>query len=159
MWKIEKIVSKGDYNYAIVRGHPCATKNSYVLEHRVVVENHLGRILGSDEVVHHINGDRKDNRLENLEVLSSTEHRRNHCISRGRKTVDLVCPWCKKVFVRRHGNTHLSKGTSWTSCSSTCRGKFSRRVQLQGRTPEVDAAISGNVLKVYRTYKKIPRKP
>lgn len=52
MWKTEKIVSKGDYSYAIVRGHPNATKNGYVLEHRIVMENHLKRLLNPDEIVH-----------------------------------------------------------------------------------------------------------
>jgi hypothetical protein len=38
MWKIQKLVSKGDYTYAKVPEHPSATKNGYVLEHRIVVE-------------------------------------------------------------------------------------------------------------------------
>jgi len=58
-WKIEKIVSKGDYNYAVVKNHPNATKYGYVLHHRIVMENHLGRLLNSNEVVHHINGQKK----------------------------------------------------------------------------------------------------
>lgn len=48
MWVIEKIVSKGDYNYAVVKGHPFSTKNNYVLEHRIVMENKLGRVLSPD---------------------------------------------------------------------------------------------------------------
>ena len=68
MWNIRKIVSKGDYNYAVVPEHPNRTKNNYVLEHRVVMENHLGRLLNDDEVVHHINGNKKDNRIENLTI-------------------------------------------------------------------------------------------
>ena len=43
MWNIKKIVSKGDYLYALVPEHPKATKNGYVLLHRIVMENHLGR--------------------------------------------------------------------------------------------------------------------
>lgn len=74
MWKIEKIVSKGEYNYAVVKAHPNATSNGYVLEHRVVVENHLNRLLDSSEVVHHLNGDKKDNRIENLEIMTLALH-------------------------------------------------------------------------------------
>ena len=56
VWKIEKIISKGDYNYAIVPDHPYATKNGYVLEHRIIMENHLGQLLNPNEIVHHKNG-------------------------------------------------------------------------------------------------------
>lgn len=47
-------------------------------DHRAVMEEMLGRKLKRDEVVHHKNGDRTDNRPENLEVLSNSEHMRMH---------------------------------------------------------------------------------
>ena len=45
-----------------------------VLEHRAVMERKLGRLLHTDEVVHHINGVKTDNRLENLRLMSRTSH-------------------------------------------------------------------------------------
>ena len=149
MWKIEKVISKGDYNYVIVKEHPHATKHGYVLEHRVVVENHLNRILDKDEIVHHKNHNKKDNRIENLDVMGLNEHASLHARQHGRKWVKLKCPSCSVIFCREHNKTHLIKKGTYTCCSNSCRGKFSRCIQLHGKTIEVENAISVNIQETY----------
>jgi hypothetical protein len=70
-------VKMGDRYFIKMPGHPRAI-NGYVREHVLVMEKILGRFLAPDEHVHHINGDKGDNRPENLMVLSNAEHTKLH---------------------------------------------------------------------------------
>lgn len=53
-----------------------------IFEHRAVIESEIGRPLAKNEIVHHINGVKLDNRIENLQITSLTEHPGMHKINR-----------------------------------------------------------------------------
>lgn len=75
--KYRKNHSQG-YILVYAPDHPTADRTGYVLEHRLVVEIALGRNLSADEIVHHINGNKADNTLDNLEVVSRATHAKIH---------------------------------------------------------------------------------
>ncbi len=59
--------------------HPFARNAGYVFEHRLVIEKKLGRYLKPEEVTHHINSIRDDNRTKNLMLFSNSGlHRKFH---------------------------------------------------------------------------------
>ena len=77
LWKGGRLVRRG-YIVVYARDHPMADSKGYVLEHRLVMAEKLGRILSSDEDVHHINHDKADNRPGNLELLAHGSHSTLH---------------------------------------------------------------------------------
>ena len=65
--------------------HPRSNKDGYIMEHQYVMEQHIGRLLNNDEVVHHINHIRNDNRIENLQLMTFKEHASLHMRERWAK--------------------------------------------------------------------------
>lgn len=130
MWKIKKFVKKGEYIYAIVPGHPDANLHDYVLAHRVIMENHLGRPLLASELVHHVNLDKHDNNIENLEILSSLEHNRLHQklkFPNGRATIHLTCYNCEKDFIRYANRKFGLTESEHSYCSRECYNEALRK--------------------------------
>ena len=81
----------------------------HLLEHRWVIEQHLGRRLERWEHVHHINHDRLDNRVENLEVVTSGEHGLRHTW----KPITTVCAICGVEFT-----PHKTKRAKTKTCGA-----------------------------------------
>ena len=83
-WKGGVMITGGGYIALKTPYHPRANRG-YVFEHILVMEKAINRFLEDNEIVHHINGNKKDNRLKNLRLMSPSEHCALHNKLRGGK--------------------------------------------------------------------------
>lgn len=110
-WKGGRFIDKDGYALVKRPDHPAARKSGYVLEHRLVMEAHLGRLLLDSEVVHHKNSDKSDNRIANLELLD------------GQAT---------HMKVERTGRKYPRANGIWFTCE-TCGNQFYRCAHYKGK--------------------------
>lgn len=134
---------KGQTGVETRRGTKYVTEYGYVMiktgirkwtfEHRLIVEAALGRKLTDDEQVHHINGDKQDNRIENLRVLTNSEHQQLHGAGRWLPTLEqrwpvIKCAECGKDFRAKACRLRSADPKSHTKyCSLACRHKGWRK--------------------------------
>ena len=120
---------KGRRYVTIVRDGGSKTSKLYS---RYLMEEHLGRILGRDETVDHINRDKTDDRIENLRLVSRSQHGREDAVRV--RMVQFVCSWCGGLGFQKARNLQHStrQGKAGPFCGRSCAGKYGKAVQLGG---------------------------
>lgn len=96
LWKGGKKKTAKGHVQILRKGHPMADSSGYVMEHRLIMAEYLGRMLSPDEIVHHKNGIKDDNRIENLELMSNRDHTRLHHLGAKRSEET-----CKNISIGR----------------------------------------------------------
>ncbi len=132
--KKEKVSGNGGYRKTKIDGVS-------ILSHRYVFSELLGRELNKGEVVHHKNGDKADNRVENLMVMTQKEHSAHH--NQKYPTVK-SCLVCRKEFT-----PHPTKRKRAKTCSKEC---FKLLQSLILRNPDAPNSMYRD--KAYRSQKK-----
>lgn len=97
---------------------------------RHLMEQHLGRELGFDETVDHINEDPTDDRIENLQVLSRKKNAEKSAkLRRPIEYLDLICSYCGSSFRReaRFVRHSVKQGKSGPYCGRSCAGRASHK--------------------------------
>lgn len=102
-------------------------RKKYCLEHHLNYWKGYGIIPKNDEIIHHLDGNKTNNELSNLELLKRSDHSSNHGKHRKIKLVLLKCPFCEDLFIKKRNKTFLTKpGYRYTCCSKECANKFLR---------------------------------
>ena len=96
-----RVTDRDGYILCKANDHPHANSGGYVREHRLVMEAVLGRFLLSEEVVHHINGQKADNRLANLQLYASNaEHKKDDMVGNSWAKGDIRNPKRSRRTIR-----------------------------------------------------------
>ena len=141
---------KNPYKFVVQHG-----KNQ--VEHRVVMENYLGRKLKTEEVVHHINGNYRDNRIENLRVMSNSEHAKLH--KKDPEIETIICAYCGAEVQKRASELRYKrkKGITRFYCNKVCAGRHKYEIGINrpptNKTdPNMDFIIETGLQKGFSGY-------
>ena len=117
------------------------------LEHRVIMEEALGFKLSNEFVVHHINGNKKDNRLENLAVMTCKAHSMLH---NQKYSLTKKCIVCGKEFLPAPSKRNRAK-----VCSIECKIKHDKENAAKKNKPINQLSLNGELVKTWASATEI----
>jgi len=139
MFKILSICKGGHYHYCRTDPpHPKANAKGLYPLHRVKAENAIGRLLAPGEIVHHKDENKQNDDPSNLEVLTNSEHCKQHKLERDPKNVSFTCK-CGRTVELKPGMRRLRIKNSQHGllfCSRSCAGRYTSSLPKLGETNE-----------------------
>lgn len=141
---------KNNYVFIYKPNHPNARKYGKIKRSRLIMSEHIKRPLKNGEHVHHINGIRSDDRIENLIIMTKSAHSSLH--TKGDKHPNYkinrtkICPNCDKDFTRKDKKSHFQRDTC---CSAKCRIEYFIKERASR------SKISQEIADKIRTYKGV----
>ena len=144
---IHPILSSEDgAGYLFIRLPRVGNKRPNVGVHRLIILTWGVIPEGYQELqVNHIDENKHNNNFSNLKLLKRSDHTKKHKSNLGKTFVLVKCPCCNIVFEREKRQSHLSKGTKYTSCSKECSGKISNNINTL-------YSLKDNILDEYKKY-------
>lgn len=115
----ELVIAPDDYPGPLYRGRYC-------LAHVLSYWKAYGIIPKSNEVIHHIDGNKYNNNSLNLQLMTREAHSELHNKTRLIKLVEFICPGCQNHFIKSRRDTFLVKGGRYNCCSKECAIKASK---------------------------------
>jgi len=110
------VIAPSDYPGKIYR-------NKYCYEHHLVYWQNYHVVPSENEVIHHIDGNKQNNNIDNLQLTSREKHSAHHGENKTRKMVLLRCPTCEKLFQLEKRQSFLQKNSIASYCSRECANK------------------------------------
>ena len=116
-------------------------------EHRHIMQLHLGRELKRFEFVHHINRNKRDNRLENLQLMSGHQHAIEH---NQKYPISKLCVVCGSEFI-----PHKTKRERAKTCSPKCQHELCVLNAKKRKIPIIQYSLNGEFIKVWDSARDI----
>ena len=106
-------------------------RKKYCYEHHLIYWKYTGVVPKEDECIHHVNENKRDNKIENLELLKIKDHVIYHTVTNGKNILICKCPGCGSIFKK---DKNKVKKNSIICCSRECIGLYTAKVR---RNPKV----------------------